>query len=56
MTRAAVTTDRSETCAACGRGVETFNAAWGLMDLTPRGRQEDELPFPMAWLRRHDEY
>lgn len=39
-----------------GRGLECFNAAYGLLDLTPRGRNESELPFTLAWVRRHDEY
>ena len=26
------------------------------MDLTPRGRHEEGLPFPMAWRRHHDRY
>lgn len=39
-----------------GRGVEAFNAAYQLLDLTPKGRDEDDLPWPMAWVRRHDEY
>lgn len=38
------------------RGLDGFNAAYQLLDLTPKGRDEDALPFPMAWLRRHDEY
>jgi len=33
-----------------------FNGAYSLLDLTPKGRDEDELPWSMAWLRRHDEY
>jgi predicted dithiol-disulfide oxidoreductase (DUF899 family) len=28
-------------------------AYYGLLDRTPKGRQEDE---PEHWLRRHDEY
>ena len=38
------------------RGLEMFNGAYSLLDLTPKGRDEDELPWSMAWLRRHDEY
>jgi len=33
-----------------------MNAAYAYIDLTPKGRQEDDLPFGMAWVRRHDEY
>lgn len=27
-----------------------------LLDVTPQGRGEDDLEWPMAWLRRHDFY
>jgi predicted dithiol-disulfide oxidoreductase (DUF899 family) len=39
-----------------GRGLDAFNAAYQLLDRAPRGRNEDELPIPVAWVRRHDEY
>jgi predicted dithiol-disulfide oxidoreductase (DUF899 family) len=26
------------------------------LDLTPKGRDERDLPWTLAWLRRHDEY
>jgi predicted dithiol-disulfide oxidoreductase (DUF899 family) len=38
------------------RGLDAFNAANQLLDRAPRGRDEDALPMPVAWLRRHDEY
>lgn len=38
------------------RGLDPFNTAYQLLDLAPRGRQEDDLPWPMAWVRRHDSY
>lgn len=38
------------------RGAEVFNAAYSLLDLMPKGRSESEFEFPMAWVRRHDEY
>ena len=38
------------------RGLEPFNAAYALLDMTAHGRDEDDLPWSMAWLRRHDEY
>jgi len=38
------------------RGLDPFNGAYQLMDLVPKGRDEDELPWSMAWLRRHDQY
>lgn len=27
-----------------------------MLDLTPKGRDERDLPWTMAWLRRHDSY
>lgn len=44
------------TYSSYGRGLDPMNATYAFLDLTPRGRQEDELPFSMAWVRRHDEY
>lgn len=38
------------------RGLDMLNNAYHLMDLTPKGRDEDALPYPMAWVRRHDSY
>ena len=38
------------------RGLDALNAAYQLMDLLPKGRDEDGLPFTMAWLRRRHEY
>ncbi len=38
------------------RGLDIFNSAYHIMDMTPRGRDEEELPFTMAWVRRHDQY
>jgi predicted dithiol-disulfide oxidoreductase (DUF899 family) len=30
--------------------------AYNLLDLVPKGRDEDDLPFPREWLRHHDRY
>ncbi len=38
------------------RGLEVFNGAYQLLDLVPAGRGESDLPWTMAWLRRHDQY
>jgi predicted dithiol-disulfide oxidoreductase (DUF899 family) len=38
------------------RGLDPINSGYQLLDLTPRGRDEDRLDWPMAWLRRHDTY
>ena len=39
-----------------GRGVEVMMHTYALLDLTPKGRDEDALDYPMAWVRRHDRY
>lgn len=38
------------------RGLDILNGAYHYMDLTPKGRDEDGLPFTMSWLRRKDQY
>lgn len=38
------------------RGLDMLNGAYHLMDLVPKGRDEADLPYTMAWLRRHDSY
>ena len=39
-----------------GRGGESVLGTYHLLDLVPKGRNEDGLPFPMAWVRHHDRY
>ena len=38
------------------RGLDMLNVAYHYLDLTPKGRDEGELPFPMEWVRYHDAY
>ena len=38
------------------RGLDMLNGAYHFLDLTPKGRDEDALPFTMSWLRHHDRY
>jgi predicted dithiol-disulfide oxidoreductase (DUF899 family) len=38
------------------RGLDMMNAAYHYLDLTPLGRQEEGLPYPMDWLRLRDSY
>jgi predicted dithiol-disulfide oxidoreductase (DUF899 family) len=38
------------------RGLDMLNGAYHYLDLVPKGRDEDTLSYPMAWLRRHDQY
>lgn len=38
------------------RGLDNMNVTYQYLDLLPKGRDEAELPYPMAWVKRHDQY
>lgn len=38
------------------RGLDMMNNVYHYLDLTPKGRDEDNLEFTMQWLRYHDKY
>lgn len=39
------------------RGLDILLTAYNLLDMTPKGRnEENEVPYPMAWVRHHDRY
>ncbi|HET7642076.1 MAG TPA: thioredoxin family protein [Nitrososphaeraceae archaeon] len=44
------------TYSAYARGIDILNNTYNYLDLVPKGRDEDSYDFPMAWVRRHDEY
>lgn len=44
------------TYSAYARGVEELLGVYRFLDFTPKGRDEAELSFPMAWVRHHDRY
>jgi len=48
--------DLYHTYSSYGRGLDMLNGAYHYMDLTPKGRDEEDLPYSMLWLRRHDQY
>jgi predicted dithiol-disulfide oxidoreductase (DUF899 family) len=48
--------DVLHTYSCYARGLDMLNGAYHYMDLLPKGRDEDDLDFTMAWLRRHDQY
>ncbi len=52
--------DKSEnvfhTYSCYARGLDMLNGAYHLLDLVPKGRDEAALPYPMAWVCRHDNY
>ena len=39
-----------------GRGVEVMMHTYRLLDLTPKGRDEEKLTYTMEWVRHHDRY
>lgn len=39
-----------------GRGVELVMTTYRLLDLVPKGRDEEKLEYGMAWVRHHDRY
>ena len=38
------------------RGVEAMMGTYSLLDLTPKGRDERDVPYKMEWVRHHDRY
>jgi predicted dithiol-disulfide oxidoreductase (DUF899 family) len=38
------------------RGLDILIGAYNLLDLVPKGRDEADLPWKMAWIRHHDKY
>ncbi len=44
------------TYSAYARGLDTLIGTYNFLDMAPNGRDEDSLPWTMAWVRRHDEY
>ena len=38
------------------RGLDMLNGAYHVLDMVPKGRDEQDLPANMAWLRLHDSY
>jgi predicted dithiol-disulfide oxidoreductase (DUF899 family) len=44
------------TYSAYARGTENTLNTYNYLDYVPKGRDEDNLPFTMAWVRHHDRY
>jgi predicted dithiol-disulfide oxidoreductase (DUF899 family) len=38
------------------RGIDLLNGTYNLLDLMPKGRDEEGLEFSQAWVRHHDRY
>jgi predicted dithiol-disulfide oxidoreductase (DUF899 family) len=39
-----------------GRGLDILIGTYNFLDLAPKGRDEDDLAWSMAWVRHHDRY
>ena len=39
-----------------GRGIDAFNGAYQILDLTPQGRDEEGHVDRIFWIKRHDQY
>lgn len=48
--------DVFRTYSTFARGTEVVLNTYNYLDLVPKGRDEERLPFPMAWVRHHDRY
>ena len=44
------------TYSSYGRGCEVLLTTYSILDLVPKGRDEDGLDFTMSWVRHHDRY
>jgi predicted dithiol-disulfide oxidoreductase (DUF899 family) len=44
------------TYSSYGRGLDMFLGAYHFLDIVPKGRDEDSLPWTMSWVRHHDRY
>jgi predicted dithiol-disulfide oxidoreductase (DUF899 family) len=44
------------TYSSYARGLDILLGTYNFLDMAPKGRDEDALPWSMAWVRRHDEY
>ncbi|MGH9940600.1 MAG: DUF899 domain-containing protein [Blastocatellia bacterium] len=50
------TGDVFHTYSSYARGLDMVVGAYNYLDLAPKGRDEDDLDFTMAWVRHHDRY
>ncbi|MGB5809131.1 MAG: DUF899 domain-containing protein [Polyangiales bacterium] len=48
--------DLYHTYSTYGRGLDILIGTYNWLDRAPKGRDESDLDFTMAWVRRHDEY
>ena len=48
--------DVFHTYSTYARGLESLMGTYTILDMVPKGRDEDDLDFSMAWVRYHDRY
>ena len=48
--------DVFHTYSTYARGLDILLGTYNFLDFAPKGRDEDALPWSMAWVRRHDDY
>ena len=48
--------DIFHTYSTYGRGLEVILSTYSVLDMAPKGRDEDQLARPMQWVRHHDRY
>jgi predicted dithiol-disulfide oxidoreductase (DUF899 family) len=48
--------DLFHTYSTYGRGIEPLVGTYMILDMVPKGRDEDHLSFTMEWVRHHDRY
>lgn len=48
--------DIFHTYSCYARGLDILNGAYNYLDLAPKGRDEADLPYTMAWLQLRDQY
>jgi len=48
--------DIYHTYSTYGRGLDILLNPYNFLDMAPKGRNEEGLPYPMAWVRHHDRY
>ena len=48
--------DVSHTYSTYARGLDPLVGTYAILDLVPKGRDEDRLAFSMEWVRHHDRY
>jgi len=48
--------DVFHTYSTYARGLDILLPTYNMLDMTAKGRDEDELPYTMSWVRHHDRY